>query len=114
MRIPGLPGATETTFRTRDAVLVSLDRLVEEVCTELSDRGMDIAPPMAKAAIQAARAAITRWPELDEASLVAQVQARLRREHILLPAPMVGALLRRYLRKVVELDVTEVNDFKVG
>ncbi len=114
MRIPGLPGATETTFRTRDATLVSLDRLVEEVCAELAETGMTVAPPVAKAAVQAARASITRESEQDESSLLAKVQERLRKELILLPASVVGELLRRYLLKVVELDVTEVNDFKVG
>jgi hypothetical protein len=110
MRIPGLPGAAETTFRTRDALLVSLDRLVEEVCAELAEAGMVVAPPMAKSAIQAARAAIMSEPEQDEQGIVTLVQARLRRERILLPAPMVGEMLRRYLRKVVELDVTEITD----
>ena len=114
MRIPGLPGATETTFLTRDALLVSLDRLVEEVCMELAESGVEVAPPVAKAAIQAARASITRESDQDESGLLARVQERLRRELILLPASVVGELLRRYLCKVMELDVTEVNDFKVG
>ncbi len=112
MPIPGLPGAAETTFRTRDALLVSLDRLVAEVCAELAEQGTELSLRTAKAAIQAARAAITRQPGLTEVALVDTIRERLRQEHILLPAPMVSALLRTYLRKVVELDITEVNDFR--
>ena len=89
---------------------MSLDRIVEELCAELSADGMVIAPPVAKATIQAARVTICRQPTLAEAELVDTVQRRLRRAHILLPAAMVGALLRRYLTKVLELDITEVTD----
>ncbi len=114
MRIPGLPGANEPTFRTRDALLLSLDRIVHEVCSELADQGMSLAPRIAKAGIQAARHAICRQPELAEEGLVETVREDLMRERILLPATMVQALLRHYLHKVLELDITEVTDFQAG
>ncbi len=114
MRIPGLPGANDPTFRTRDALLLSLDRIVQEVCMELADEGMLIAPRIAKTAIQAARQQIAGrgTPSPDE--LVERIRLRLRNERILLPAPMIHRLLEAYLRKVVELEITEVSDFRAG
>ena len=114
MSIPGLPGANDPTFRTRDALLLSLDRIVQEVCAELAHEGTVIAPRIAKSAIQAARQQIAgeRTPSPDE--LVDRIRQRLRSERILLPAAMIHQLLEAYLRKVVELDITEVNDFRAG
>jgi hypothetical protein len=114
MRIPGLPGASDPTFRTRDALLLSLDRIVHDVCTELAVGGLVISLPVAKAAIQAARHGICRQPSLVEAEIVVIVGARLRRERILLPPSMIRRLLRCYLRTVIALDITEVDDPQVG
>ena len=37
MSIPGIPGAPNPTFRTRDRVYVSLDQVIVELCEELGE-----------------------------------------------------------------------------
>ena len=37
MRIPGIPGASEPSFRTRGQIWVALDDLVHETCTRLEE-----------------------------------------------------------------------------
>ena len=52
MRIPGIPGASEPSFRTRDQVWIALDDLVYETCTKLEVLGIVLSPYACKAAIQ--------------------------------------------------------------
>jgi len=54
MRIPGIPGASEPSFRTRDRVWIALDDLVYETCTKLEELGFSLSPYSCKAAIQIA------------------------------------------------------------
>lgn len=112
MSIPGIPGASEPSFRTRDAHLVGLDALILETCGRLARAGMPMSPMVVKAAVQVAREilhALDEGPERDE--LVAQVTQRLRRRYVLLTPAHVSAVLENYGRLVLELDITEVTEF---
>ena len=55
MRIPGIPGASEPSFRTRDRIWIALDDLVYETCSKLEELGLAISPYACKAAIQISR-----------------------------------------------------------
>ena len=55
MRIPGIPGASEPSFRTRDRVWIALDDLVYETCSKLEEEGVLLSPYSCKAAIQVSR-----------------------------------------------------------
>ncbi|MCB9758831.1 MAG: hypothetical protein H6739_03245 [Alphaproteobacteria bacterium] len=108
MTIPGLPGASEPTFRTRDRSLFSLDMLVREVCERLVDDGLNVSPRVAKAAIQCARRWICEREELDVDALSLLVSRDLRHHRVLLIPDMVSEVLVTYVRLVIELDVAEV------
>jgi hypothetical protein len=107
MRIPGLPGASEPTFRTRDRRWMGLDTLVLDTCQRLEDSGEVVSPLAAKAAIQLARHLVVMDEELVGEDLLAAVSFRLRRQRVLLTPTAVGRVLGAYARLVVELDITE-------
>lgn len=107
MRIPGLPGASEPTFRTRDRRWMGLDTLVLDTCQRLEDSGAAVSPVAAKAAIQLARHLVVMDEELVGEDLLAAVSFRLRRQRVLLTPAAVGRVLGAYARLVVELDITE-------
>ena len=108
MPIPGLPGASEPTFRTRDRHWMGLDTLVFEVCMRLEDEsGFVVDPAVAKATIQLARHLVVNEDGLEGEALLEEVAVRLRPLRVLLKAFHVGAILGAYARLVVELDITE-------
>jgi hypothetical protein len=111
MKIPGVPGASEPAFRTRDARWMGLDTLVQETCTLLAEAGIDVSLVAAKAAIQVARS-VVQGPDGHEAdALISVVTDRLRGCGVLLPSSCVKAVLTTYARVIVNLEVAEINEF---
>jgi len=108
MLIPGLPGASEPSFRTRGRALFSLDTLVTEVCDRLAADGLKVSAWVAKAAIQSARRVICGQPTLDVEELALRVSAELRHHRVLFVPDMVEEVLVTYVRLVIELDIEEV------
>ena len=110
MASPGIPGAPEPTFRTRDREYVSLDELIKDVCTELATRDILVDAPVVKAAVQCARDSVqgTESPGLD--GLAQQVSEDLRRERVHLVPRLVRQVLLSYGRVVTELDIAETID----
>ena len=103
MRIPGIPGASEPAFRTRDSRWMGLDSLVEETCTMLSEAGKDVSLVAAKATIQLARF-------VDQDELCSEIAARLQRRKVIMSVEHVQAVLLAYAQVIVALDVLEINE----
>ena len=111
MRIPGIPGASEPAFRTRDARWMGLDAVVQETVTVLKEEGFDVSLMAAKATIQIARFVVQEPVERDTDALIATVQDRLRARCVVLPADIVREVLATYAQVIVVLDVLEINEF---
>ena len=105
MRIAGLPGASEPSFRTRDNALVSFDTLVGRVVEGVEQ---PLSHEVVKATIQCARHVVCSVKDLDGASLAELVMRDLRRFHILLVQPLIEAILACYAGLVARLDIAEV------
>jgi hypothetical protein len=108
MRIPGIPGASEPAFRTRDQELFGLDRVVREVCARLADEGVDVSPPVVKTTVQIARGLMLAGSPLGGKALIDDVQLRLRGCRIILSTDLVWAVLAAYGHTVVYLDIADV------
>ena len=111
MSIPGIPGASEPSFRTRDRRWMGLDALVHETCAHLQEDGLNVSPVAAKAVIQIARFVVQEPIERDTDELVSTVVDRLRARRVVIPASMVLAVLTTYTRVIIVLDVLEINEF---
>jgi hypothetical protein len=113
MAIRGLPGAPDTTFRTRDRRFLSLDRLVQEICVELGDEGLDVSPYVAKSVIQYCRQCLqTSGPEMEIVALSELISQDLRRLGILLNDIWVRDILVAYGNLVAGLDIAETLDLE--
>jgi hypothetical protein len=111
MSIPGIPGASEPTFRTRDRRWMGLDALIHETCANMQEEGVTISPYAAKATIQMARFVVQEPVERDTPELVETVVERLRARCVVLPPNTVLAILTTYAHVIVVLDVLEINEF---
>ena len=111
VRIPGIPGASEPSFRTRDRRWMGLDALVRETCAHLEEEGLSVSPVAAKATIQLARFIVQEPIERDTDALVETIVERLRARRVLIPANMALAVLTAYAHVIVVLDVLEINEF---
>ena len=108
-RIPGLRGQHEPAFMTRDRRLVSLDRVVTEVVTELATQGLAVSAHAAKCCVQAARKVLALVDEaLDLETLSEVVSAELRRARMLVRPAAVQDVLKAYAALLVSLDVVEI------
>jgi hypothetical protein len=110
MRIPGIPGASEPAFRTRDARWMGLDALVHETCAVLKEEGISVSPVAAKATIQIARFVVQEPVERDTDGLIRAVSDRLKARCVLLPLDLVREVLATYAQVIVVLDVLEINE----
>jgi len=108
--IPGIPGAADPTFCTRDRRFLSLDRVVHELCDLMEDDGTPISPRVAKAAVQSGRQIVCRYDGLCADELATRVSLELRRARVLLTPTLVERLLVTYGRLVIELDITSITD----
>ncbi len=111
MRIPGIPGASEPSFRTRDRRWMGLDALVHETCATLQEEGVTVSPYAAKAVIQIARFVVQEPVERNTDELVETIVDRLQARCVLLPPNTVLAVLTTYAHVIVVLDVLEINEF---
>ncbi len=110
MRIPGIPGASEPAFRTRDARWMGLDALVRETCAFLEEDGIVISLIAAKATIQLARRTVQEPLERDQDELCSVISDRLRSRRVLMPVPSVRDVIQAYARVIVSLDILEINE----
>ncbi len=110
MRIPGVPGASEPTFRTRDCQWMSLDTLVMETVAELEEDGVSISPHAAKVTIQVARVVVQGPEGSDTVQLVKAVRVGTRRRRVLLSEEYVQAVLTAYARVISTMDIAEITD----
>ena len=109
MSIPGLPGASDPSFRTHCCHWMSLDTLVHEVCKQLQGKdGVEFNAFSVKVTIQQARRVLARIEQVDEAQLVASVTQHLRAERVLLQPSQVRTILTQYGRLWKELEIAEV------
>ena len=109
MSIPGLLGASEPAFRTRDARWMGLDSIVQEVAAALG--GIDELSLVAlKSTIQMARQVVQEPVERTPEALYEAVSERLRRRGVIMPAPRVENVLAAYASVIVSLEVLEINE----
>ena len=111
MRIPGIPGASEPAFRTRDARWMGLDAVVQETVSVLREEGFDVSLMAAKATIQIARFVVQKPVERDTEALIATVNDRLQAQCVIMPCEVVREILATYAQVIVVLDVLEINEF---
>ena len=111
MSIPGIPGAGEPAFRTRDARWMGLDALVQETRTLLAEDGIDLSLVAVKATIQMARLVVQEPVEREADELVAIVSSRLRDRSVIMPPGRVQSVLTTYAQVIVVLDILEINEF---
>ena len=78
MRIPGIPGASEPSFRTRGQIWVALDDLVYETCTHLDTFGVIVSPYVCKGTIQVSRQLMLVGTTSAGEGLAEEVAMRLR------------------------------------
>ena len=110
MRIPGIPGGSEPSFRTRDCQWMGLDTLVLETCEQLDGEDWDLSPHVVKAAIQVARWVVEELEDEGVEELVEAVCQRLRCRRVLLSHGHVQAILTAYARVISSLDIAEINE----
>ena len=111
MRIPGIPGASEPSFRTRDRRWMGLDALVRETCAHLEEDDLFVSPVAAKATIQLARLVVQEPVDRDTGQLVETIVKRLRARRVIIPPNTALAVLTAYAHVIVVLDVLEINEF---
>ena len=111
MSIPGIPGAPNPTFRTRDRVYVSLDQVIVELCEELSEEGLVVARSVAKTVVQCARFYLRseKGPQ-DLEEISEAVYRDLKMHRILLVPHWVRQVLTAYGRVYASLQIEDVTE----
>jgi len=110
MRIPGIPGASDPSFRTRDQVWIGLDDLVFETCSRLEELGFVLSPFACKAAIQVSRQLMLVDCQASGDALAEQVSTRLRSRGVILNQALTREALRAYGHVVMGLEIAEVQE----
>lgn len=108
MRIPGIPGASDPSFRTRLETWMGLDSFVYKVVERLAQDGTALSPHAVKVTIQIARYVLSREEGLAGDALIADVHGRLRKARLLLQPGHVQQILRVYASLVAEIGIEEV------
>lgn len=109
MSIPGLLGASEPAFRTRDSRWMGLDSLVQEVSAALEGHE-EVSLMALKSTIQMARLVVQEPIERTPDALYSVVSERLQRRGVLMPANRVESVLAAYANVIVSLEVMEINE----
>ena len=115
MSIPGIPGASNPTFRTRDRVYVSLDQIIVELCEELKAEGLSVAPSIAKTIVQTARGYLRCQEEqmgMEELSMAVFDDLKVHR--ILFVPKRVAQVLTMYGRVYASLEIEDVTDLEAS
>ena len=108
MSIPGIPGASNPSFRTRDRLVVSLDQLIVEICEELKVQGLPVAPFVAKTTVQLARKALFRaGSDVDMDDLNQTVFEELKLHRILVIPSRVGMIIKAYGAVFSEMQIED-------
>ena len=110
MSIPGIPGASEPAFRTRDSRWMGLDALVHETRASLVAGGENVSLIAVKSAIQLARQVVQEPTDRSTEELVVTVTERLQHRKVILPIDVVRGVLNAYARVIVELEILEINE----
>ena len=110
MTIPGIPGASEPVFRTRDARWMGLDALVYETRSSLIAEGADVSLVAVKSAIQLARQVVQEPVARSTDELIVTVSDRLQQRKVIMPIDMVRRVMSAYAAVIVELEVLEINE----
>ena len=108
MRIPGIPGASEPSFRTRDQIWIALDDLVYETCSKLEELGILVSPFACKGAIQVSRQLMLVDSPSAGDELARDVSQRLRDRGVLLRPELTREILRAYGYVVMGMEIAEV------
>jgi hypothetical protein len=113
MGIPGIPGAPNPTFRTRDRVYVSLDQIIVELCEELQAEGLLLSKQIAKTVVQCARS----YLQCDEGvsdmeGLCQAVFEDLKPLRVLFVPDRVRQVLTAYGRVYASLEIEDVTDME--
>ena len=108
MRIPGIPGASEPSFRTRGQIWVALDDLVYETCTHLDTFGVIVSPYVCKGTIQVSRQLMLVGTPSAGEGLAEEVAMRLRERGVLVQPGLVGQILQAYGHIIMGMDIAEV------
>ena len=111
MPIPGIPGASKPTFRTRDRQWIGLDTMVRETCGELSEEGFDLSPYVVKVTIQTGRIVVSGPEDANVDWLVEGVQEQLRERRVLISDAQVQAILTTYAGIIATMEIEEINEF---
>ncbi len=110
MTIPGVEGAGEPCFRTRDSRWLTLDAMVMETCSALDEAGHEVSPVAVKATIQLARFTVQEPRDRTTDELISDVTQRLRARRVIVPRAVVGEIVRAYAAVFVALEVLEINE----
>jgi len=111
MSIPGIPGAPNPTFRTRDRMYVSLDQIIVELCHELAEAGLLVSKQVAKTVVQCARCYLRGDDGIrDMEGLCEAVFQDLKHHRILLVPSRVKLVLTGYGRVYASLEIEDVSD----
>ena len=113
MRIPGVPGGSEPSFRTRDCRWMGLDLLVMETHGIVVEGGWDLSLHVVKATVQVARWVVQEPVERETEELIQQVVERLRERGVILQNEHVSEILTAYAQVVAMLDILEINELGV-
>ncbi|MCK6502610.1 hypothetical protein L6R53_04315 [Myxococcota bacterium] len=108
--IPGLPGASQPSFRTGRRGWVGLDQVVHEVVAWLAADGVELSPYVVKVAIQVTRRRLDGASELAGAELFAVVQVDLRSARVVLPLDRVEQVVRAWASVVALLDIRDTRE----
>ena len=108
MSIPGIPGASNPSFRTRDRLVVSLDQLIVEICEELRSQGLSVAPFVAKTIVQLARKTLAQSPgDVDMEALSETVFQELKLHRILVIPARVRLVVQAYGQVFSEMQIED-------
>ena len=108
--IPGLPGASQPSFRTGSRGWVSLDQLVHEVVAGLHADGFDLSPHVVKVTVQLTRRLVDGSGAPTGEELIAAVQRQLPHARVLLPAAQVERVVRAYAGVIAILDIRDTQE----
>ena len=108
MSIPGIPGASNPSFRTRDRTVVSLDQLIVEICEDLKGQGLSVAPFVAKTIVQLARKNLALGTaDVDMNALNERVYEELKLHRILIVPERVGMVVKAYGEVFSEMQIED-------
>jgi hypothetical protein len=115
MRIRGIPGAPNPTFRTRDRVYVSLDQIIVELCQELSRDGLLLSQQIAKTIVQCARCYLHSEEGVsDMEGLCQAVFEDLKAHRVLFVPSRVQQVLTAYGQVYASLEIEDVTDLEAN